>query len=135
LLPFEFIVEGIPVSHQTKNRPALKKWKTKVETEARKFWSPKDPPTSQSVELTITFFYEKEPLDVDNMIKPIQDALNKLVYKDDKQITDVHGRKRDIRGNFILKDVSPILIEALIKGKEFIHVKIELAPDQRKLVP
>jgi Holliday junction resolvase RusA-like endonuclease len=107
----------------------------KVENEARKVWPAKDPPTMQSIQLTITFFYEKEPLDVDNMIKPIQDALNKLVYKDDKQITDVHGRKRDIKGNFILKDVSPTLVEGLIKGKEFIHIKVELAPDQRKLVP
>lgn len=31
--------------------------------------------------------------DVDNYIKLVQDALNKIMYKDDSMIVDIHGRK------------------------------------------
>lgn len=31
--------------------------------------------------------------DVDNYIKLVQDALNKVMYKDDSMIVDIHGRK------------------------------------------
>jgi len=35
----EFIVEGSPTSHQTKNKKALHAWKLRVRSEAGKVWS------------------------------------------------------------------------------------------------
>jgi crossover junction endodeoxyribonuclease RusA len=73
-------------------------------------------------------------IDNDNMVKPIQDALNGLVYEDDRQITDIEVRKTDINGSFRIRGMSPILAEGFIKGKEFIYICIELAPDHKDLL-
>ena len=47
------------------------------------------------VMVVITYYFKGGALDVDNMPKPILDALNGLVYADDRQITDLVCRKRD----------------------------------------
>ena len=41
------------------------------------------------VMVVITYYFKGGALDVDNMPKPILDALNGLVYADDRQITDL----------------------------------------------
>ncbi len=135
MIPFEFIVEGVPVSHQTKNRTALQTWKQTVRTAAEQHWPAGDSPTTDRVQITITYYHEGVPLDVDNMIKPIQDALNGLVYVDDRQITDTTGRLRDINGDFKVRYMSPVLAAGFIRGNEFVHVHIDLAPDPRRLKP
>jgi Holliday junction resolvase RusA-like endonuclease len=83
-LHLEFTVEGPPVSHQTKEKAALKRWKTKVRDEAAKTWT--GPPVTGRLNFTPINFHEgaTPPLDDDNMVKPIRDALNKLVYEDDR---------------------------------------------------
>ena len=68
----EFIVEGPPISHQTKNRKSLQVWKNSVRAEAAKVW--KQPPMKVLVQCTIINFYggPAPPLDDDNMVKPIR---------------------------------------------------------------
>lgn len=56
----------------------------------------------ERVMLQITYFYSDDKLDVDNIVKPIQDALNGLAYVDDGQITDLIVRKRNLSDNFIM---------------------------------
>jgi hypothetical protein len=48
-------------------------------------------PISSDVELRIVYVHSSEvtDIDVDNIIKPIADALSSVVYDDDCQITDV----------------------------------------------
>lgn len=83
--------------------------------------------------LTITYFYEGVAVDVDNIVKPIQDALIGLIYLDDEQVTDVLSRKRDLNGNFRIGRVSSVVAEGLNRGREFLHVRVEDAPDQEEL--
>ena len=49
--------------------------------------------------VVLTYYFKdesrSESLDVDNIPKPILDALSGLVYADDRQITDLVCRKRD----------------------------------------
>ena len=80
--------------------------------------------------LTVTCFYRAADFDVDNIVKPIQDALIELVYFDDSQVTDVLSRKRNLDGNFVLKDISDVLAEGLSRGNEILHVLVERAPNQ-----
>lgn len=49
---------------------------------------------SVPVMLSITYFFTDKQMDVDNIPKPISDALNGLAYFDDEQITDIICRKR-----------------------------------------
>ena len=74
--------------------------------------------------MTITYFYEGAPTDVDNIVKPILDSIKGLVYRDDVQITDLVSRRRPLSGPFRIEAASPILLEALDRGREFLHVSI-----------
>ena len=79
--------------------------------------------------LRVTCFYDRVDLDVDNIVKPIQDALSGLVYLDDKQVTDVLSRKRSLNGDFVLGEVSPLLAEGFGRGAEFLHILVLRAPN------
>ncbi len=127
MIPFEFVVEGIPVSLQAKSHSKVK-WKQKVTNEAFNLWIAGDLPTTDNVQVTILYFYDKiTGIDVDNMLKPILDALKGLVYVDDGQITDVIGRKREIHGDFTLWLPSPLLLASIKKGVDFVCVQVEIA--------
>jgi Holliday junction resolvase RusA-like endonuclease len=94
LTKFEFIVDGPPVSQQTRRRERLKEWKTTVRQEAEKYWSSEQKTAMGDVMLQITYFYDAVIMDVDNIVKPIQDAIIGLAYVDDDQVTDILVRKR-----------------------------------------
>ncbi|HDS00392.1 MAG TPA: RusA family crossover junction endodeoxyribonuclease [candidate division Zixibacteria bacterium] len=122
---FEFTVEGTPISQQAKKRRILNQWKAQVRRTARKYWPHNQPPAKDQLRITLTYFYKFEALDVDNMIKPIQDSLIGLVYHDDRQITDVYSRKRKLNTSFRLLNVSPAIARGLASGREFLHILIE----------
>ena len=52
----------------------------------------------QSITVEITHFFEGAPADVDNMVKPILDAMKGFVYADDCQVTDLVSRRRPLSG-------------------------------------
>jgi hypothetical protein len=80
--------------------------------------------------MTVCYYHEGRAirLDNDNLVKPIQDALNGLVYQDDRQITDTVVRKTDIGGAFVVRGASLVLLEAFSRGNRFVHVTVDLAP-------
>ena len=83
--------------------------------------------------LTITYFFDSDsaPIDVDNIPKPISDALNGLAYIDDGQLTDILCRKRDRNSSDLrIENSSPVLREAFSRDIHFLHVVVEEAPDQ-----
>ncbi|PIG93925.1 hypothetical protein CSQ79_09650 [Gloeocapsopsis sp. IPPAS B-1203] len=127
---FEFIVDGPPVSQQTRRRERLREWKIYVRQEAEKFWSSKQKITTGLVMLQVTYFYDSIAIDVDNIVKPIQDAIIGLAYVDDEQVTDVLVRKRDLSGNFKIENMTSTLAEGFARGNEFLHIVIMDAPDQ-----
>jgi crossover junction endodeoxyribonuclease RusA len=127
----EFIVQGRPLSQQSKNRAKLNEWKNKVAQAAKAKWP--NNPLDTHLELTVTFYHEGSDvvLDNDNMIKPIADAMNKIIYADDGCITDHQLRKSSIDGPIVARRVSLVLLEGFSIGNEFIHVVIREAPDHR----
>jgi crossover junction endodeoxyribonuclease RusA len=135
-LPFEFIVDGPPVSHQTKNPSRLREWKSFVRAEVAKRWPMGLPPISVAVKITVVYYHDGEVvrIDEDNMIKPIQDAMNGLVYEDDRQVTDVSARKTDLNGSFRVRGLSPVLAEGFCRDREFLHVRVEARPDHQDLL-
>ncbi|MEO0457596.1 MAG: RusA family crossover junction endodeoxyribonuclease [Cyanobacteria bacterium P01_A01_bin.114] len=133
LTRFEFIVDGPPVSQQTRRRERLKDWKITVRQEAEKYWLPTQKTATGLIMLQITYFYDSVPIDVDNIIKPIQDAIIGLAYVDDDQVTDVLARKRDLSGNFKVENMTPTLAEGFARGNEFLHIVVVDAPDQEVL--
>lgn len=131
-LRFDFCVEGPPISQQAKGASKAR-WKAKVHSAAQAVWPAGKAPMADPVLVKVTYYYEGARLDVDNMVKPILDALNGLVYVDDAQVCDFIARGRDINGSFRVRGLSPHLATAFAKGSEFVHVQIADPPDQQDL--
>ncbi len=134
MLPFEFAVLGTPVSMQTRNRDRLRGWIRDVRAAAVGRVPPGAEPVDFRVIITIVYYYADAPLDTDNMIKPIQDALKGVVYADDDQVTDVRAGVRSLDGTFKVRGMSEVLAGAFVTGREFVHVRVERAPDHEELV-
>ena len=132
-LPFEFVVDGPPVSAQTRRRERLREWKDTVRRAVETYWPAGVAPVAVPVLVEVHYLYEGASADVDNIIKPIQDAMNGLVYADDEQVTDVVGRKRSLDGSLRISRVSEVLAEGLGRGNEFLYVVVREAPDQEAL--
>ncbi|MDY3563526.1 RusA family crossover junction endodeoxyribonuclease [Gemmata sp. JC673] len=124
----EFVVPGPPVSYQTNDKVNLKAWKASVLAEARKVWT-RAPLTGRLKFLLINFHEgDTPPLDDDNMVKPIRDALNTVVYDDDRQIRYSETIQISIDAPVKLRRASAVLLAAYSKGDEFLYVRIEDAP-------
>jgi Holliday junction resolvase RusA-like endonuclease len=131
MLPFEFIVEGPPVSQQARRRERVRQWRDEVRRIAEQHWPPAELPALGRIMLTIMYFYESEPsMDIDNIPKPISDALKGLVYLDDQQVTDVLCRKRNLNSNLRIESLSGVLAEGLSRGSQFLYILVEEAPNQ-----
>ena len=80
--------------------------------------------------VTITYVYDEDRLDVDNIPKPILDGLKQVVFSDDSRITDMLCRRRDLKDNLQVQTFSPVLGEALARSTPFVHILVDDAPDQ-----
>ena len=117
----EFIMAGPPLSQQAKlNR---RRWQARVREAARQQWG-EARPVSGAVAVTITYFFREEALDVDNIPRPILNALEKLVYANDVQVSDLLCRKRRLEG-VLTRNPSEILQEWLENAEPFTHILVE----------
>ena len=80
--------------------------------------------------LSITYYYDETSMDVDNIPKPISDALKGLVYVDDSQVNDVLCRRRDLSAGLRVINPSPVLAAGFDRGGEFLYIRVDPAPDQ-----
>lgn len=128
-LPFEFIIDGPPVSQQTRRRERLREWIEEVRRVATQAWPVGELPVTGPVSLTITYFYTL-PMDVDNIPKPIADALAGLVYVSDDQVTDLVCRKRDLTSELRIAQPSSVLADGLNRGNEFLYIHVADASAQ-----
>ena len=74
-LLFEMLIPRRPVSHQAKNRENLQAWKDYIYGRARNEWIGGTPYIDRGLRLTLVYLCDDSPADIDNIIKPIQDAL------------------------------------------------------------
>ncbi len=105
-------------------RSSLQAWKAFVKAEASKTWTRTLLSEDLDLHLTLVYLYDRDPLDVDNIIKPIQDALVGLIYEDDQQITDVQAHRRHLRGTFDILKFPDLLLQGLYTGSECVYVRI-----------
>jgi len=80
--------------------------------------------------IVIIHFYGGASMDVDNIPKHVLDALERLVYVDDKQLTDITCRKRDLNASLRVTNPSSVLAEGLGRGNEFLYVVVKRSLDQ-----
>jgi Holliday junction resolvase RusA-like endonuclease len=122
---FEFIVEGPAVSLKAKktNAKRYQKWIRTVRTAAQKYWlSSMNPTNSPAVIVHIINYYTSAPPDVDNIIKPILDAIETVAYSDDRQVFKVISEKFDLSNIQRIQSPSPFLAAGLEKYNELLHI-------------
>ena len=125
-IPIEFVIGGPAVSQQ--GRPAAKEtWRQAVQEAARDRWAATGP-AEGSVAVTITYFFQEAAPDVDNIPKPILDALNGVVYADDEQVSDLLCRKRDLNADLLIRNPSADLMGYLREAMPVVHVQVNEAP-------
>ena len=129
-LPFEFAIEGPPVSQQARRRELVRQWSRSVRDAALQRWNANASPVAEVIMLTIIYFYNDVPMDVDNIPKPILDALKGLVYRDDSQITDLFCRKRELTDRLQVETESQLLNNYIRRGAHFLYISVESAPNQ-----
>ncbi|WP_334816334.1 RusA family crossover junction endodeoxyribonuclease [Nostoc sp.] len=128
------------MDHQYHNRLVIavrvigfKIGKKQLRQEAEKYWSSEQKTDPGLVMLQITYFYDSVQIDIDNIVKPIQDAIIGLAYVDDQQVSDLLVRKRNLSGNFKVENMTSTLTEGFARGNEFLHIVVIDAPDQEVL--
>src|SRR5437762_12427655 len=82
-------------------------WRQEVRSVAEQYWPAGELPVTGPIMLTITYFYDSVSMDVDNIPKPISDALKGLVYLDDEQVTDILCRKRNLNSDLRIENPCP----------------------------
>ena len=120
----EFCVSGQPVSAQTRRLQALQTWMRRVSDAGHVRWPGGQTPLEGDLVARITFYSDRRIGDVDNLAKPILDALQAIVYADDRQVSDVLANRRDINARFRIRHISLPLAEAFSKGEQFVHIRV-----------
>lgn len=128
-MPFEFVIGAPPVSQQARRRRRVEEWTQRVQTVAESRWD-SDPPIAGEVVVVITYFFEGASLEVDNIPKPILDALKGPVYSDDSQVSDLLCRKRELNGDLRIPNLSTVLLETHRDSQQFLRVTVANALHQ-----
>ena len=124
----DFIVEGVPRSPSAASSP---RWQEDVKAAATQQWNL--PPVSTQVIVVITCFsFGPAPVDVDNMAKPILDALKGIVYYDDRPVRDLVSRHRNCSADDTYTTNPSALLRArlaIAEDKPFVHIWADEAPN------
>ena len=88
----EFIVPGTPISSGASGRSRTH-WKNAVSEAALAALPDKHALVADSVRVTIVYFYVSTDLDLDNIIKPILDALIGVIYVSDFQVANIEQER------------------------------------------
>ena len=126
--PLRFSVEGTPVSLQASSQ-SRSRWQSKIlealsEVLPREKWA-----TDVPVSLTIYDFPSEPPQgDVDNIIKPIQDALIPRVYLDDSQVVRVVAQRFLVPDYTEVDSLPPLVADALVNDPPFVYIQVKENP-------
>lgn len=120
---FELLLPRRPVSYQAKNSNNKQAWKDYIYGRAFSEWK-QNPISIGGLKFTVVYLCESDPCDINNIIKPIQDALNSLVYADDGLVWDVAGHMRLLSEPIDTFGLPTLLAEAVIQGRECVYVSV-----------
>jgi len=124
--PLEFIVDGVPISAQAKRPASVIAWKERVWLAAsgelpEGHWAFRGP-----VAVTILYFPPAAMTgDVDNIVKPILDALRPGIYLDDQQVARVWVQKFEPDGAFAFSSPTSRLVEALERRRPVVYIRVD----------
>lgn len=127
--PLEFLVAGTPVSLSAKRRESVDQWKRRVIDATRSILPEGHFATESPMSATLFYFPAAEMAgDIDNIVKPVLDALGKHIYVDDRQVHRVLVQKFEPGNVFGFEAPSPILQDAIGTAKPVLYVRLSDDP-------
>jgi len=129
----KFIVVGAPRSANANPR-SRRRWRERVARAARERLREEDGPTAQDVAVLIIYFYHGETtLDVDNIAKSLLDGLKGVLFRDDRQVSELVVRKSRLGAGLSLTGASLYLLDAVERmsqdASDFVYVRLDPSPD------
>lgn len=121
----EFVMSRMPVSHQCKNKANKKEWMEYVSSEGVTAWNGQEIITDKKLKFLMIYLADFSiPGDINNFVKPVQDALNEKIYSDDVLIKDVSAHMRFLDEPNDPAGLPDILGKAIIDGNPCVYVAI-----------
>ncbi len=124
---FEFVVEGPPKTVNAKNKARYQTWIEKVRESARQAWPiRRENVTRSHITVEVTNYYRilperPAPPDVDNILKPILDGMETVVYENDNSVSQVLSNRFDLVNP--VDAPSPTLAAGLSRFSELVFVR------------
>lgn len=129
-LPIEFLVRGTAISAQASGRSRVA-WKEMVKAAGASVVPPGAWALTERVAITIYYFPAGEMFgDIDNIVKPILDAMCQFVYLDDRQVERVVVQKFEPDRVFAFSAPSPALAGALAAKDSTIYIRVTDNPHE-----
>lgn len=127
--PIEFLVAGTPVSAQAKRSESRAEWKERIRVASRAALPEAHFATSGRIAVTLFYFPAAAMQgDIDNIVKPILDALGRNIYIDDSQVERVVVQKFEPNNTFAFASPSLALARALEGLKPMLYVRVSCDP-------
>lgn len=129
-LPIEFIVRGTAISLQASGR-SREAWKETVRAAGASVVPAGSWALTDRVAVTIYYFPEGEMVgDIDNIVKPILDAMIPFIYVDDHQVERVVVQKFEPDRIFSFSAPSPALVGALAAEGPAVYIRVSDNPHE-----
>jgi hypothetical protein len=127
--PVEFLVLGTPVSAQAKRRESIDQWQARIK-DASQVALPEGHFATRGPIAIRLFYFPAAAMtgDIDNIVKPILDALRRYIYLDDRQIERLVVQKFEPERVFQFRVPSAILSEALDADRPLLYVRLSDDP-------
>lgn len=130
---FEFVVVGIPRSVNAASR-SLNRWKQIVRVAASASWDGAALISQQQISVVIIYFHrEKTSIDVDNIAKPVVDALKGSVILDDFLVDQITCRRTELSEELLIDSIPDVLVEHFGVTADFLYIKIADGPNHSEL--
>lgn len=125
--PFEFAVHGTAVSSQA-SAPSRDAWKVRIRAACGSFLPASHFLTEAPVSVTLYYFPDGEMVgDLDNIIKPVLDAMAQQVYVDDMQVERLVAQKFEPHRSPKFNNPSGILGASIVGERPVLHVRVATA--------
>ena len=127
--PLEFVVDGTAVSLQAKRRESIDRWKSRIVEASRSVLPEGHFATEAPLAITLYYFPDEDMEgDLDNILKPILDALSRHIYMDDRQIERILVQKFEPQTVFEFSSPTTVLQDVLNRPKPVLYIRLSDDP-------
>lgn len=134
--PIEFVVHGIPPSQGSAESKRGGPWQKQLKDAASGQLGASQPTNGPFV-VAIAYFYRRLPSgrqmpDIDNIIKSVLDGLEGVVYRNDRMVSDVLCRRRNLDADEEIQNPTSLLIHSLNNTRSTVYVVVDDMPIREK---